>query len=117
MVETQAEFAKRIQTLGRKHADMTKGYTTVVSHDGLLTAVPKRRVAAVSSGRLKFLVLVAIGFFGFKGFVLAVLGPLSYKSRLEMLEQGTVFEQAGAKVLVIDPLTHALAEVVGPILR
>ena len=114
MVETHAHFSKRLKMLGRKHAKMTHGYTTKVGRDGLITAKPKRR-----KGRLpiKGMLLMVAGFLAFKAFMLAAVGPVTYNERLSKLESGTMIEQAGAKVLGIDPVTAALADFAGPIIR
>ena len=114
MVETKTQFNKRLKTLGRKHAKMSGGYTTKIDRNGLIVAKPRR-----SRGRLplKGLVFLAGGFLVFKAFMLAAVGPLTYNERLAKLEGGTMIEQAGAKVLGIDPVTSALADFTGPIIR
>jgi hypothetical protein len=61
--------------------------------------------------------MILVGLIGFKAFTLAAVGPVTYNERLSKLENGTVLEQAGAKALAIDPVTEALAEKVGPVLR
>ena len=116
MVETHDHFTKRLGKLGRKHEQMTHGYTTKVGKDGLITVTPKaRRVRGVSG--LKLLLVVTVGFFAFKAFMLAANGPDAYSERLAGLQSGTVIEQAGALVLGIDPITEKLASLAGPILR
>lgn len=116
MVETRDDFAKRLNVLGRKHNKMTNGYTTKVGKDGLIVVKPKRR-ALRGGGAVKLLLLIALGFFGFKAFTLAAVGPVTYNERLSKLENGTVVEQVGAKALAIDPLTAAVADTVGPVMR
>lgn len=116
MVETHAHFSKRLGDLGRKHEKMTHGYTTKVGKDGLITVTPRARRARGVSG-LKMILVVAVGFFVFKSFMLAAAGPDAYSERLAGLESGTVFEQAGAMVMGIDPITETLASLAGPILR
>lgn len=116
MVETHDHFTKRLGKLGRKHEQMTHGYTTKVGKDGLITVTPKARRARSTSG-VTFLLIVALGFFAFKAFMLAASGPDAYGERLAGLKEGTVVEQAGAFVLGIDPITQKLADLAGPILR
>lgn len=113
-VETYDHFTKRLNTLGRKHAKMTRGYSTKVGKDGLITVVTKRQRRGFP---IKGLIVAVIGFFAFKAFMLAAVGPVTYNERLAKLEKGTVIEQAGAKVLGIDPVTNMLASVTGPVLR
>ncbi len=116
MVETHNDFVKRLNSLGRKHNKMTYGYTTKVTKDGLIVVKPRaRRVRG--GGGLKLLLLVAVGFFGFKAFTLATVGPVTYNERLAELEGGSVIEQVGAKALAIDPVTSALVEGVAPAIR
>lgn len=117
MAEAQIEFATRLKAIDRKHSRMERGFSTKVSRDGLLIAVPKPRRGVGSFGPLKFIIIVALGFIAFKAFALASFGPATYNIRLAKLEAGTIVEQIGAKALAIDPLTAAIAEAVGPILR
>ena len=113
-VETHDHFVNRLSNLGRKHQQMTRGYATKVGKDGLITVTPRR---ARRGFPFKGLVMLIIGFFAFKAFMLAAVGPVTYNERLAKLENGTVIEQAGAKVLGIDPVTNGLAAMVGPVLR
>ena len=116
MVETHDHFVDRLEALGRKHEKMTHGYYVKLDKNGLLVATP-RRPSRRGLGLMKLLVLVAVGLVAFKTFTLAAYGPVTYNDRLSHLENGTLIEQAGAKVLTIDPVTAALADSVGPILR
>ena len=114
MVETHAQFVKRLEMLGRKHKQMTGGYVTRVGRDGLMTVTPKR---ARRGFPLKGLVLIVMGFFVFKAFTPAAVGPITYNERLSTLADGGVVERAGAVMLAIDPLTQSLADLTGPIMR
>lgn len=113
-VQTHATFVQRLNVLGRKHAQLSKGYTTKVGRDGLITVRPKR---ARIQFPLKSIVIAILAFIGFKAFLLAANGPVAYEDRLSSLESGTVVEQFGAKVMAIDPATSALADLMGPLLR
>ena len=114
MVETKEHFVRRLNTLGRKHAQMTRGYTTKVGRDGLLTVKPRRKRGGFP---VMGLLLLVGGFFVFKAFMLAAVGPVTYNERLAKLENGTAIEQVGASVLGIDPVTRALADFAGPVVR
>lgn len=116
MVETHDHFTQRLNHLGRKHEQMTHGYTTKVGRDGLITVIPKRRRVRGTSP-LALIALLAIGFFCFKAFMLSAIGPVTYDERLAKLENGTIVEQVGAKVMGIDPVTGLISQTVGPILR
>ncbi|NNK17398.1 MAG: hypothetical protein HKP51_10900 [Sulfitobacter sp.] len=117
MVETHDHFVERLNTLGRKHAKMTRGYTTKIDKDGLLVVVPKRSRGLPGTGVLKLVMLLLIGFLTFKSFALAAFGPVTYNERLSKLQNGTAIEKIGAKALAIDPVTEAVATTVGPVLR
>lgn len=114
MVETHDHFVARLSNLGKKHARMTHGYVTKVGRDGLITVIPKRRRRSFP---FKLLMMFALGFLGLKAFMVASVGPVTYNERLAKLESGSVIEQAGAKVLAIDPVTEKLSTMTGPILR
>lgn len=114
MVETHDHFHNRLNLLGRKHAQMTHGYTTKVGNDGLIRVLPKTKRRGFP---LKGTILVVFGFFAFKAFMLASFGPITYSERLAKLENGTVIEMAGAKLLGIDPITAMLAKIAGPYIR
>lgn len=115
MVETHDHFTKRLNKLGRKHAKMTHGYTTRISKDGLIIVTPKR--AKRGTAGLQLIIFAVMGLFIFKAFALASIGPDAYADRVATLEAGTVVEQAGAYVMSADPVTTAIAQFVGPILR
>ena len=116
-VQTQENFASRLQTLGRKHKSMTHGYTTKVGKDGLLIVKPKRARRLRRSLSLQALFLAIVGFFAFKAFMLAAVGPITYNERLDKLNSGTVIEQGGAWGMGIDPVTQYLAQMAGPVMR
>jgi len=115
MVETHDHFTKRLRKLGRKHAQMTHGYTTKISKDGLIIVKPKRAKRGTSG--LQLILIAVMVLFVFKAFALASIGPAAYDERVSSLREGTVVERAGAVVMAIDPISKALAEFAGPILR
>lgn len=114
MVETHDHFDARIKALGEKHRRMTHGYGTRVGRDGLITVIPKRHRRGVP---WKLILMFVVGFMGFKALMVASVGPITYNERLAKLEHGTLVEQAGAKVLTIDPVTARLVHIAGPVLR
>jgi hypothetical protein len=114
MAEGHAQFAKRIELLGRKHRKMERGYVTRVGRDGLISVLPKR--ARRGFPMMGFFLIVLV-FFGFKAFTLAAIGPVTYNERLSRLANGSNLEQIGAKMMAIDPLTKAVAGLTGPTMR
>jgi len=107
-------FDQRLQRIGQQRQNLSNGYQAVVASDGLVTLKPKRRKRELP---VKGLVLLLIGFFAFKGLMLAHLGPQSYDDRVGKLGAGTVIEQAGAWVMQNDVATDWIAKQIGPFLR
>ena len=114
MGENQIHFEERLRLLSRKHRAMSHGYITRMQPDGLIVAQPRRRPIRIPARAIFMFVLA---FIGFKAFLVANLGPLTYDERLSRLNEGTVVEQAGAFVMQADPLTNYVAQQIGPILR
>jgi len=114
MVETHDHFVKRLTSLGRKHQQMTHGYTTKVGKDGLIVVRPKR--TARNASGLKVVGLALALFLTLKLLMVIVVGPASYQERLGGLENGTGIEKAGAYVMAIDPVTQAVADFLAPYL-
>jgi hypothetical protein len=109
-----SEFDRRLRKLGRKHLAMSHGYTTIIRPDGLIVAEPRRvRVRLPIKGML----LIALAFIGFKGFLLSALGQSTYDDRLSELRAGTIVEKAGAWAMQPDRISIKMAEHLGPILR
>lgn len=114
MVEDHLQFDRRVQKLTRKHQAMSRGYTHRMRADGLIVMKPRRARPGLS---LRALVFFVLGFFAFKGFLLANLGPAAYEDRLARLTEGTVVEQGGAVLMAVDPLSEFIASHIGPVLR
>jgi hypothetical protein len=114
MVDAHVEFNKRLRKIGRKHQAMERGYTTKLRSDGLIVAQPVRPRMQVP---VKGIALLLIAFFGFKGFLLATLGPTTYDDRLANLRDGTYVEKVGAWAMQPDGATRFIAGHLGPILR
>lgn len=114
MADAHFEFDKRLRKIGRRHHAMERGYTTVMRSDGLIVAKPRRARVRVP---VKGLVLMAVAFFGFKGFLLAALGPETYDARLLELQNGTMVEEAGAWAMQADRVSVRISELLGPVLR
>lgn len=113
-MDAHTQFDKRLKTLSRKHAAMANGYTTMVRGDGLIVVKPKR---LRRNPPLRGLALLLLGFFAFKGFMLASLGELTYNERIAKLGNGTAVEQGGAWVMQIEPMTRFLAGFLEPLTR
>lgn len=108
------EFERRMRRINRRHSKLSQGYVTTISEDGLVVAKPRRRG---SRGTLRGLAIVLLVMFGFKGFLHAQIGPLAYADRVDALASGTVVEQAGAYVMVADPVTVWISSKVVSLVR
>ena len=110
----QLDFDDRLRKIGRKHRAMANGYTTYMRSDGLVVARPVRRGPRIP---LRLIVYIVVALVGFKGFLLAALGPVTYGERVARLAEGTMVEQAGAFVMQADPASTWIATRLGPVLR
>lgn len=114
MVETRENFIERNRALARKHAMLASDHSTLLDRSGLYIAAPKRQRRQFP---MNLLLMFLLGFIGFKAFMVASVGPMTYNARLSELENGTVIERAGALAFAIDPVTNKIAGIRGPLLR
>ncbi len=105
------EFDRRMRRITRRHSQLSHGYVTSINGDGLVVAKPKRRSRR---GTLRSLALLMIVMMMFKAVLHARLGALEYDARVFALTEGSVFEQAGAWLMVSDPLTELMSEKIAP---
>ena len=96
------EFERRMRRISRRHTKLSQGYVTSVNDDGLVVARPRRRG---SRSTLRGLALIFIVIMVFKGALYAQLGAAAYDERIDTLAGGNLVEQAGAWVMVADPIT------------
>ena len=107
-------FDNRLKKIGRKRARMARGYVSKVGRDGLIVFRPKRNEGGFP---IRGLALLVIGFFCFKGLVLAHLGQETYTTRVDQLGSGSVVEQAGAFVMQADPVSQFIAQKMRPLVQ
>jgi len=112
MSDTQNGFSTRLKLVERKHTRLARGYDCKVGTDGLIVFRPKRRK---STFPFRGLALMIIGFFCFKGIVMAQIGTSIYEERVSALRDGPVFQQFGAVIMDADPITIRIAEKVSPL--
>lgn len=113
-VDGFANFDARLKKIDRTRSRMVGGYSAQVTKQGLIVFRPKRRRTGFSVRGLAFLIL---GFFLFKGVVLAHLGQTVFDQRVAALNTGTVVEQAGAFVMQSDPVSVQIANQLRPFLN
>ncbi|MGB7316708.1 MAG: hypothetical protein WBC85_01950 [Planktotalea sp.] len=92
-------------------------YVTIVDKNGLIQVVPRRKSRSQISAPFKLLALFAVLLIVFKALALVNVGIVDYDAELAVLQAGNMFEKAGAFVLKIDPVTQAIYQQVGPLLK
>ncbi len=107
-------FNKRVRRINKKHRKMSHGIVHSINHDGLIVARARRRGPRLPWKGIAFAI---VAFFGFKVFLLIQLGQATYDDRIELLQAGTIIEQAGAYVMSADPLTMFIANQVEALMR
>ena len=112
MANALLQFDKRLKRIERTNRRLSRGFVLKVGNDGLVSRKARKGGIRLPARGLVFLF---VGFFGFKGFLLAHLGPETYGSRVEILGNGTLVEKAGAIIMQADRLTEGFARVLSPI--
>jgi len=113
MTDATNGFGNRLKKVQRKHARMARGYDCKVGRDGLIVFKPKRRKPGVP---WKGLALLLMGFLGFKGLVMAHMGPDGYAERVAQMNAGSVVDQFGATIMQADPLSEFVAQQLAPLI-
>lgn len=114
MSETAGTFKKRLNRVNRRHEKIyLNGARTKIGRDGLITAVPRRRMPSFPLRGFAILFLAALLY---KAVIFAWIGPSLYDERISALADGTIVEQAGAWLLQPDPATVTVANLIGPFL-
>ncbi len=103
-----ARFNERLNEIETRHKRRSSGFVRLVERDGILA--PAERVRTRQGLPVRGIVLALLAFLGFKGFLLAHLGALTYVDRVAKLEAGSIVEQMGAWAMRADPLTLWIAD-------
>ena len=115
MVYTKDDFNSRVGVVSKKSARRGKNeFVTRIDQNGVLVVKAKRRGFNFP---VKGAVLMVLAFYCFKAFMLVSNGPEAYSDRVAILENGTMVEAMGARVLAVDPVTQFIADQAGSILR
>ena len=112
MQESDKAFQNRLSHLRRKHKAMANGYSAHLQADGLIVVRPKRPRRRYP---VRAVLLIFLGFFAFKAFMLSSLGEITYNERVAKLGNGTAIEQGGAWIMQVDPVTQFLAGFMQPL--
>ncbi|MFY0680610.1 MAG: hypothetical protein JXR13_08575 [Thalassovita sp.] len=114
MADAFNEFDDRLRRIDTKRTKMKRGYVTVVDRDGLIvTKARRKRMAFPWTGIL----MLVVGFVGFKALLMAHLGFGVYQDRVQLLADGSLVEVAGAMVMKPDPVSTFLAIQARPYLK
>lgn len=106
-----ARFNQRLHEIESRHKDRSSGFVRLVERNGILA--PAERVRGRRGLPVRGIVLSLLAFLGFKGFLMAYLGAVTYVDRVAQLEAGTIVEQMGAWAMRADPVTLWIADQVG----
>ena len=113
MSETLFHFDKRVRRIAKRNRKLARGHVNFIDSTGV---VRQRPLASLSGMPIRGLLLIALGFFSFKGLLIAHQGPVQYEDRLALLEEGTAFERGSAWVMQIEPVAMWFAGVIGTLL-
>lgn len=115
MSKQHAEFRGRLRHIQTQRTAFARdGYTARLRSDGLIEVVPQRRIRSRIATGPVLLFIAAV--FLFKGLLMGSLGFDSYDRRVADLANGSAIEQLGAFVMQSDPISHLVAEKLGPLL-
>ena len=113
MSDSQADFDARIRSLGRKHRALEKtGSALKMRKDGLIVLKPRRAAAARGYIPIRGIAVLMLCFFAFKGYLWEALDEAGYNSRLAVLQNGTVVEQVGARLMKPDAVSLMFASAI-----
>lgn len=110
MSETFSHFDKRVTRISRKNRKLARGHVKFIDSTGVIRQRPVRRLGALP---LKGLMMIGLGFYGFKGLLIAHQGPEQYQERLALLADGSIFERGAAWVMQIEPIALKAAAIMG----
>jgi len=103
-----ARFNQRLHDIESRHQRRSSGFVRLVERNGILA--PVERVRTRNGLPVRGIVLALLAFLGFKGFLMAHLGAITYVDRVAKLEAGSIVEQMGAWAMRADPVTLWIAD-------
>ena len=115
MGQDETTFQTRVNRIESSyHLRAANGVRHEILSDGLIVARPRRRAPRFP---WRGIGLTLLGLLALKVLLLVNAGPNVYNQRVDLLRDGSVFEQFGAWVMQADWLTRAIAEQINTILR
>lgn len=107
MDDTFKDFNKRHRAVTRKHRRLAQGYVTKLNRNGVIEHKPLNQSKAFTMKGFAFLIL---GLLIFKGYLLAGLGAEDYQTHVAALSNGNMFEQLGAWLMQVEPVSRLIAD-------
>lgn len=108
-----ARFNQRLHEIESRHSRRSSGFVRLTERNGILA--PVERARARKGLPVRGIVLSLLAFLGFKGFLMAYLGAITYVDRVAQLEAGNIVEQMGAWAMRADPVTLWIADQISTI--
>ncbi|TNF22292.1 MAG: hypothetical protein EP318_04005 [Rhodobacteraceae bacterium] len=106
MSHTLFNFDKRVRRISRRNRKLARGHVNFIDGTGIIRQRPRRGLRGLP---IRGLMLIALSFFSFKGLLIAHQGVVQYEDRLTLLQEGSIFEQAAAWAMQIEPVAMKFA--------
>jgi len=103
-----ARFNQRLHEIESRHSRRSSGFIRLIDRNGILS--PVERTGSRRGLPVRGIVLALLAFLGFKGFLMAHLGAITYVDRIAKLEAGNIVDQMGAWAMRADPVTLWIAQ-------
>jgi len=106
MADLFNQFDDRLRRIEESRTRLKRGYSLSVDRDGLIVARPRSVRRGIP---IKGIILLVVGFIGFKALLISYLGLETYHDRVTALENGASVEQVGAWFMKADPVSKEIA--------
>ena len=111
MTNKQDLFDERYRKVLNRHRELSRGYVTRLGTNGVISHQPMSHIRDVFP--VKALVLPFALLFFLKACVVTILKEDVFAAQVALLREGNLIEQIGAFLMQIDPITWAIAQVLG----
>ncbi len=114
MTDQQDMFDERYRRVLKRHRQLSRGYVTRLGKNGVIAHHPIGHYRDAFS--LKAILLPLGIIFFLKACMVTVLGEDAYGAQVASLKEGNIGEQLGAFFMQMDPVTWALAQLLGGVI-
>lgn len=111
MTNKQDLFDERYRKVLDRHRELSRGYVTRLSTNGLISHHPISHYR--DAFPLKALLLPVALLFFLKACVVTILREDAFNAQVAALQDGNFVEQIGAVLMQMDPITWLIAQVLG----